>query len=112
RPILVECMTFRMRGHEEASGTKYVPKELFEEWGRKDPVINYEKWLLKEGIFSDAEKDRVRGAIKQEIEEGFKGGFGETEPVPVKEVEEGDVYMATSLGPRATGLDETARGPK
>src|SRR5215217_7248324 len=46
KPILVECMTFRMRGHEEASGVKYVPKELFEEWGKKDPVTNYEAFLL------------------------------------------------------------------
>jgi 2-oxoisovalerate dehydrogenase E1 component len=46
KPYLVECMTFRMRGHEEASGTKYVPKELFEEWSAKDPIKNYEEWLL------------------------------------------------------------------
>ncbi|HRF80091.1 MAG TPA: thiamine pyrophosphate-dependent dehydrogenase E1 component subunit alpha, partial [Flavobacteriales bacterium] len=50
RPILVECMTFRMRGHEEASGTKYVPKELFETWGKKDPVMNFEAWLLKTSV--------------------------------------------------------------
>src|SRR5215212_4612608 len=55
RPYLVECMTFRMRGHEEASGTKYVPKELFEEWGQKDPVLNFEMFLLKEKVLdSDA----------------------------------------------------------
>ena len=92
RPILVECITFRMRGHEEASGTKYVPKELFEQWGRKDPVVNFENWLLKEGILSDAEMKRSRAAIKQEIEDGLKVAFAEPEPVPVKEVEEGDVY--------------------
>ena len=39
KPYLIECMTFRMRGHEEASGTKYVPPELFDEWAKKDPVI-------------------------------------------------------------------------
>ena len=48
KPYLIECMTFRMRGHEEASGTKYVPKELFEEWGQKDPVLNYEMYLLQQ----------------------------------------------------------------
>src|SRR5476649_2244878 len=45
-PYLVECMTFRMRGHEEASGTKYVPKEMFEECGRKDPIKNFEQFLI------------------------------------------------------------------
>src|ERR1700742_217992 len=44
RPYLVECMTFRMRGHEEASGMKYVPKEVLEDWAKKDPVANYERW--------------------------------------------------------------------
>ena len=48
RPILLECMTFRMRGHEEASGTKYVPQHLFDEWKEKDPVTNFEKFLLDE----------------------------------------------------------------
>lgn len=106
RPILVECVTFRMRGHEEASGTKYVPRELFEEWGRKDPVVNYENWLLKEGILSEAEKDRVRGAIKHEIEDGLKVAFEEPEPVPVKEVEEGEVYApeASGLKPQVSSL--------
>ncbi|MCZ8217009.1 MAG: thiamine pyrophosphate-dependent dehydrogenase E1 component subunit alpha, partial [Cyclobacteriaceae bacterium] len=46
RPVLLECITFRMRGHEEASGTKYVPKELMEMWAKKDPVENYEQFLL------------------------------------------------------------------
>jgi len=46
KPVLLEFMTFRMRGHEEASGTKYVPKELMDEWGKKDPVSNFEQYLL------------------------------------------------------------------
>jgi len=92
RPILVECMTFRMRGHEEASGTKYVPKELFEEWGRKDPVANYEAWLLKQGILSIAKRDEIRSTIKDSIEADLKVAFEEPEPVPVEEDEMGDVY--------------------
>src|SRR5919205_3176848 len=52
KPYLIECMTFRMRGHEEASGIKYVPKELFIEWEAKDPIQNYENYLLQEGILS------------------------------------------------------------
>src|ERR1700761_138579 len=50
RPVLIECMTFRMRGHEEASGTKYVPKELFSEWQDKDPLLTFEKFLKAEGV--------------------------------------------------------------
>ncbi len=92
RPILVECITFRMRGHEEASGTKYVPKELFEEWGKKDPVMNYEAWLLKTGVLSIASRDEIRTRLKDSIEDDLKHAFEEPEPVPVEEVEVGDVY--------------------
>src|SRR5450432_4723432 len=60
KPYLIECMTFRMRGHEEASGTKYVPKELFEEWGKKDPVINYENYLVANGIITEEETKEIR----------------------------------------------------
>lgn len=98
RPILVECITFRMRGHEEASGTKYVPQELFEEWGRKDPVANFEAWLLKTGVLSIAKRDEIRARLKQGIEDDLKHAFEEPEPVPVKEQEESDVYAAATLG--------------
>ena len=78
KPYLVECMTFRMRGHEEASGVKYVPKELFEEWEKKDPVKKYEEWLLKENILSEAELEKIKAETKSYIEtelaEGSKAG--------------------------------------
>ena len=60
KPYLVECMTFRMRGHEEASGIKYVPKELFEEWSKKDPVSNYEQFLISEGILTEEMISSIR----------------------------------------------------
>jgi len=65
---LIECMTFRMRGHEEASGTKYVPKELFEEWGRKDPVKNYEQWLVSENILTEMDIADIRNETRNYIE--------------------------------------------
>ena len=68
KPILIECMTFRMRGHEEASGTKYVPKELFEEWGRKDPVKNFEQFIISENIISEMEIADIRNGMKSHIE--------------------------------------------
>jgi len=114
RPILVECMTFRMRGHEEASGTKYVPKELFEVWGKKDPVANYEAWLLKIGVLSIAKRDEIRTRLKDGIEEDLKHAFEEPEPVPVETVEVGDVYAPMSAGhePLATSRELEAQGSK
>lgn len=96
RPILVECITFRMRGHEEASGTKYVPQELFEVWGKKDPVHNFEAWLLKEGILTAENRDQIRHEIKAGIEEDIRHAFEEPEPTPVEEVESGDVYATAN----------------
>src|ERR1700761_6086498 len=68
RPYLVECMTFRMRGHEEASGTKYVPAELLEDWAKKDPVDNYESWLREQHILDEDSIGRVREETKHHIE--------------------------------------------
>jgi 2-oxoisovalerate dehydrogenase E1 component len=79
KPILLECMTFRMRGHEEASGTKYVPPELLESWKEKDPVVNFESFLLKENIFAVRDIDGLKSALKQEIDEAVKGA---SHPVP------------------------------
>lgn len=82
RPVILECVTFRMRGHEEASGTKYVPKELFDVWGRKDPVATFEKFLLDEGVLTEELIDKTRADIKQEIEEGLEIAFAEKNPSP------------------------------
>ncbi|MBK6777491.1 MAG: dehydrogenase E1 component subunit alpha/beta [Flavobacteriales bacterium] len=114
RPVLVECITFRMRGHEEASGTKYVPKELFEEWGKKDPVANYENWLLKQGILTEQLRDSIRAEFKDEIEDGLAVAFEEPEPVAVEADEVRDVYapLATSHEPRALSQELEARGSK
>lgn len=68
RPYLIECMTFRMRGHEEASGVKYVPPELFEQWLEKDPVRNYEAFLMQEGVLSNEDLGGIKEEIKQYIE--------------------------------------------
>ncbi len=86
KPILIECMTFRMRGHEEASGVKYVPKNLFDEWEKKDPIKNYEDWLKKEKIITDGAIAEIKLTLKNHIEEELKIGFeGETIIPNVKE---------------------------
>ncbi len=92
RPVLIECITFRMRGHEEASGTKYVPKELFETWGKKDPVINYEKFLIEESVITQPEIDEIRNEFKNEIEENLKITFAEESEEVSTEKELNDVY--------------------
>ncbi|MBX2947362.1 MAG: dehydrogenase E1 component subunit alpha/beta [Cyclobacteriaceae bacterium] len=92
RPVLLECITFRMRGHEEASGTKYVPQELMDTWAKKDPVENYEKFLLAESILDQKETDTIRKKIKKEIEAGLETAFAETHPEANTETETNDVY--------------------
>ncbi|MCU0389824.1 MAG: dehydrogenase E1 component subunit alpha/beta [Thermoflexibacter sp.] len=96
KPILVEAMTFRMRGHEEASGTKYVPKELFEEWGKKDPIVNYENYLNEIGVLSEEKIAEIRGKIKQEIEEGLEIVFPQPDPTPDTDEELADMYAPYS----------------
>jgi len=92
RPVLVEALTFRMRGHEEASGTKYVPAELLQEWAAKDPVENYEKWLLAEGILSETARVQVREGIKQEIERGWQESEAAPTPHADDQAELADMY--------------------
>jgi 2-oxoisovalerate dehydrogenase E1 component len=69
RPFLLECKTFRMRGHEEASGTKYVPEELMEEWKKKDPILNYENYLVDNNILIDSQIQQIKEQIFEEISE-------------------------------------------
>lgn len=92
RPVILECMTFRMRGHEEASGTKYVPKELFEEWGKKDPISNFENWLKAEGILTDEMIAQFRAENKKIIDEGVEQVLAEPEITPDTATELADVY--------------------
>lgn len=92
RPVLVEALTFRMRGHEEASGTKYVPKELFDLWGQKDPIENFEQLLLKEGVLDSEQKKRIRQSISREIEEGLEEAFKQPDPKAETRLELNDMY--------------------
>jgi 2-oxoisovalerate dehydrogenase E1 component len=92
RPVLLECITFRMRGHEEASGTKYVPKVLMETWAKKDPVENYQNWLLDQKIISSHDVDRLRDKHRAKIEAGLEIAFAEKHPVADTTEELKDVY--------------------
>jgi 2-oxoisovalerate dehydrogenase E1 component len=78
KPYLIECTTFRMRGHEEASGIKYVPKELMEKWSRKDPIKNYEQFLVKQQVFTEMDVADIRNELKQTIEQDLQLAMQET----------------------------------
>ena len=92
RPVLVEALTFRMRGHEEASGTKYVPKELMEIWALKDPVQNYERFLEEIGILTDEIKADINKKVKSSINKGLDIAFAEEAIIPDVKEELGDIY--------------------
>ncbi|MGC6432590.1 MAG: alpha-ketoacid dehydrogenase subunit alpha/beta [Crocinitomicaceae bacterium] len=92
RPIILELMTFRMRGHEEASGTKYYPEGLQDTWELQDPIVNYELYLKEIGLLTDDLAKTMKEAIKAEIIEEFEIAFKE-DKVPVStEIELKDVY--------------------
>ena len=92
RPYLVECMTFRMRGHEEASGMKYVPKELVEDWAKKDPVTNYENWLLEQRVLSGESIGYIREETRQHIESELSQVLEPVIIVPDTAAELADIY--------------------
>ena len=96
RPVLVECMTFRMRGHEEASGTKYIPQELFEEWEKKDPLKNFEEYLLNEKIIDQQFISEIRADFKVEIEAEIELAFAEEEITADTNTEVNDMYAPYS----------------
>ena len=92
RPVLLEFKTFRMRGHEEASGTKYVPQELMDMWAVKDPVENYRNYLKATAVLSDEEDEAIRAEIKKEIDTDWAKVQEEPAIVASLEEELGDVY--------------------
>ncbi len=92
RPILIEFKTFRRRGHEEASGTKYVPKELMETWEAKDPIENYRNYLFSKQILTPELEESFNAEIKAEIDSALNIAFAEDPIEPSESEELGDVY--------------------
>jgi len=92
RPVIVEAMTFRMRGHEEASGTKYVPKDLMEFWATKDPINNYENYLLDKGVLTPEIVEKYKSEIKTEINNGLETAYAESIPEANTKNELDDVF--------------------
>ncbi len=92
KPVLLELMTFRMRGHEEASGTKYYPVGLQDEWEKRDPVTNYEQFLKSKGILTDAYDAELKSEIKQHIQDSFDEANSQAAIIPDLSAELRDVY--------------------
>jgi len=87
RPIILECMTFRVRGHEEASGTKYYPEGMIDEWSKKDPVALYEQFLLEEQLITQADVEEMNLKLKNKINTNLKAAYAEPD-IEVNEEEE------------------------
>ena len=96
KPVILECMTFRMRGHEEASGTKYVPKELMDAWSKKDPLNNYEKYLLSEKVISESDISKIKNRIKNEINSSWRTAEDEPNITLNSQSELDDIYSKYS----------------
>jgi len=111
-PTLLEFRTFRMRGHEEASGTAYVPPHLFEEWGPKDPVTRFEGLLLAQGVLTEAARDAERADLKTRIEALVDEALGAPEPASSAEEELADVFAPSLLVPREPSAEEVGAAPE
>ncbi|RYG03763.1 MAG: dehydrogenase [Chitinophagaceae bacterium] len=96
KPFLIECATFRMRGHEEASGVKYVPEHLFEIWEAKDPVNRFADFLVESQVMSQDEIDALKTELKAQIEEEIKTGFDSPKVVAEIEDEIEDLYAVST----------------
>jgi len=92
KPYLIECDTFRMRGHEEASGVKYVPKHLMETWSLKDPIKNYEQFLIQENVLTEMQVAAIRNQFKEQLEEDLRKGMEPETFEPTIAAELADVF--------------------
>ena len=89
-------MTFRMRGHEEASGTKYVPDKLMKKWAEKDPILNYENFLIESNVLSIEEMNAIKAEIKTEINDSWLSAENEESTICVQQNELSDIFKPFS----------------
>jgi 2-oxoisovalerate dehydrogenase E1 component len=111
-PTLLEFKTFRMRGHEEASGTDYVPPALLEEWAKKDPVARYETYLLERGVLNAAERDAIRKAYGTRLDALIDEAVAAPEPASTAEEKLADVFAPSLLVPAPPSPDAEAAAPQ
>jgi len=94
QPIILECMTFRMRGHEEASGTKYVPEKLMNKWEKKDPILNYENYLIESKVLSGDDINSIKKDFKDEINKSWLKADQEEGTISLDSYEINDVFKS------------------
>ena len=92
RPVLIEFKTFRIRGHEEASGVKYVPKELIDTWAKKDPILNFENYLTNNDIINFDDIKKIKDSLNFEINENLELAYKEPYPEIDIELQLSDVF--------------------
>ncbi len=109
-PTLLEFETFRMRGHEEASGIDYVPKERLAEWAGRDPVLRFEKLLFEHRVISEADRDAVRQAYKLRLDALADDALAAPEPVATPEEKLADVFASSLLVPHPPSPEAVANG--
>jgi 2-oxoisovalerate dehydrogenase E1 component len=97
RPILIECMTFRMRGHEEASGTKYYPEGMQEEWAKQDPISNFEAYLMDHQIITPSDIESIKEQLSEEINSSLDIVIAEPDLTPNTTDEIADLYKPFEL---------------
>lgn len=108
RPFILECITFRMRGHEEASGTKYYPEGLQDKWAAKDPVDNFENYLIQEGIIQEIDKIKLETEIKKLIADELEVAYAAPEIGVSTEAEYADIYAPFDNQPIAPPTSNTS----
>lgn len=110
-PVLLEMKTFRVRGHEEASGTDYVPDELIEEWKEKDPVDRFERLIVEEtGLLGEEEVEDLRAELEQLVDDGVEYALDQPEVESTPETERGDLFAPTPAAtPPADGASDEKR---
>jgi 2-oxoisovalerate dehydrogenase E1 component len=111
-PTLLEFKTFRMRGHEEASGTAYVPQPLVQEWAAKDPVARFERALVEGGVLSEAEAQAVRAALKARVDAAVEEALATPAPVSTAERELFDVLAPGGTVAPSTAEPDAAAAPE
>lgn len=113
RPVLIECMTFRMRGHEEASGTRYVPQEQLDQWASKDPVLSFEQYLLSKDILNQQIIAGLKQQIHIEIETAIEVAFSGSASTATATEEMNDVYAPLEAAAKfgVPKIVETGRFP-
>ena len=111
-PTLLECKTFRMRGHEEASGTEYVPARLIEEWAAKDPILRFERELDARGVLPAVDRAALRARLKRQVDDLADLAFESPSPESTPEAELADVYAPSGVVPEEPSPDELSRAPR